>query len=121
MSRASSVPVMMRGRMPVRALDGLEKLAAVFGLARRAGGRGEDLVDLMRPGEPFELRQRLQRRGHRLVRQLLAVEAAGAQPDHFLFAIDDLEGEIRADPDHDHVDGIGADVDGSETHEARTV
>ena len=50
-------------------------------------------------------------------RQFLAVEAAGAQPDHFLFAIDDLEREVRPDPDHDHVDGIGADVDGGESHE----
>ena len=52
-------------------------------------------------------------------RELLAVEAAGAQPDHFLFAIDDFKREVRPDPDHDHVNGIGADVDGGETHESK--
>ena len=98
------------------AFDGGEELAAVFGLARGAGGRGENLVDLVRPRESLEFRQRLQRRGHRLVRQLLAVQPAGAQPDHFLLAIDDLEREVRPDTDHDHVNGVGADVDGCETH-----
>ncbi len=53
-----------------------------------------------------------------LVRQLLAVQAAGAQPDHFLLAIDDFEREIGADPDDDHVNGIGADVDGCQAHGA---
>ena len=45
-----------------------------------------------------------------------AVEAAGAQPDHFFFAVDHFEGEIRPHPHDDHVQGVGADVDGGKTH-----
>ncbi len=48
--------------------------------------------------------------------QIPAVEAAGAQPDHVLFAVDDLERQIRPNPAHDHVDRVGADVDGRDAH-----
>src|SRR6266704_224163 len=53
---------------------------------------------------------------HRLGRQGSPVEAPGAQPDHLLLAIDDLEREVRPDLHHNHVDGIGADVDGGNAH-----
>ena len=98
------------------ALDFGEQLAAVLGLAGGAGGGGQDLVHLVGAGQPLELRQRLQRRGHRLAGHLAAVEAAGAEPHHLLFAVDDLEREVGAHPHHDHVDRVGADVDGGETH-----
>ena len=109
----------MRGTDAGLAFDGFEKRAAVLGLARRAGGDRENLVDLVRLGEALEFRQRLQRGGHRFRRQFFAVEAAGAEPDHFLFAVDDLERKIRPDLDHDHVDGVGADVDGGKSHGTR--
>ena len=116
MSRASSVPEMTRGRMPVCCGDRLEELAAVFGLARRAGGDRDDLVDAVRFGQPPEFREHLERGVHRLRRERAAVEAAGAQPDHFLFAVDDLEGEVGPDLHHNHVEGVGADVDGGHAH-----
>ena len=50
-------------------------------------------------------------------REAAAVEAAGAQPDHFLFAVDDFEGQVGPDLHHDHVDRVGADVDGGDAHE----
>ena len=103
-------------RMPVCALDLGDEIAAVFGFARGAGGGGDDLVDFVRVGEPPELRQGLQRGRHRGRRQAAAVEAAGAEPDHVFFAVDDLERQIRAHLDHDHVDGVGADVDGGDAH-----
>ena len=52
-------------------------------------------------------------------REAAAVEAAGAQPDHVFFAVDDLERQIRADLHHDHVDRVGADVDGGDAHAGR--
>ena len=55
---------------------------------------------------------------HGLRRERSTVEAAGPEPDHFLLPIDDLEGEIRTHLHHDHVDGIGADVDGGHAHGA---
>ena len=99
------------------ALDARQELAAVARFARRAGGGGENLVDAVRFGEPLELRERLQRRVHRFGRQCLAVETAGPESDHHLLAIDDLEREIRADPDDDHVDRVGPDVDGGNAHD----
>ena len=93
------------------ALDGGQKFAAVFGLAHGARGRRENFFDLMRLGQPAEARKRLQRGGHRLGGQRLAVEAARSEAHHFLFAIDDFEGQIGADPHHDHVNRIGTAVD----------
>ena len=101
--------------------DGLEEFAAVFGFAGRAGRDGDDLVDSVRFGQPAELREHLERSVHRLRRERPSVEPAGAEPDHFLLAVDDLERQVGADPHHDHVEGIGADVDGGETnHGCRT-
>ena len=102
------------------ALDAGQEFAAVARLARRAGRGGEDFIDAMRLGEPLEFRQRLQRRAHRLGRQRLAVEAAGPEPHHDLLAIDDFKREVRSYPDNDHVDGVGADVDGRNAHEVST-
>ena len=116
MSRASSVPEMTRGRMPVSLGDGLQELAAVFGFARRAGRDRDNLVDAVRFGQTPEFRQHLERRVHRLGRERAAVEAAGAQADHLLLAVDDFEREIRAHLDHDHVERVGADVDGGNAH-----
>jgi hypothetical protein len=103
------------------AFDRREELAAVLGFTRGAGSGRQNFVDLVRAGQPLELRERLKRRGHRLVRQLPAVETAGAQPHHRLFAIDDLKRKIRAYPDDDHVHRIGADVDRGKSHVLRTV
>ena len=97
--------------------DGGEEVAAVFGFARRAGRRRDDLVDAVRIRQPLELGERLQARVHRGGRQRLAVETAGAETDHLLLPVDDFEREVRTHPDDDHVDGVGADVDGREPHE----
>ena len=96
--------------------DRLQELAAVLGFAGRARRDGHDLVDPVRFGQPPEFRQHLQRGVHRFGRERAAVEAAGAQPDHLLFPIDDLEREIGADPHDDHVQRIGPDIDGGNTH-----
>ena len=93
-----------------------EEVAAVLGLAGGAGRRRDDLVDLVRVGQPPELGQRLEAAGHRRRRQRPAVEAPGAEPHHLLLAVDDLEGLIGADLRHDHVHGVGADVDRSQAH-----
>ena len=96
--------------------DRLEKGPAVFGFPRRAGRRRQNLVDLVGLGEALELRERQQGRAHRLARHLAPVQAAGAQADHFLLAIDDLERKVRSDLDHNHVDRIGPDIDSRESH-----
>ena len=88
-----------------------------FSASRVGAGRDrDDLVDLVRFGQPPELRQHLERGVHRLRRERPAVEAAGAQADHFLFAVDDLERQVGPHLHHDHVDRVGADVDGGQTH-----
>ena len=116
MSFASSVPEMTRARMPVFSAIDLQKVRAVFGLARGARGDGDDLVHAVRIGEPLELRHHLQRGVRGFGRERAAVEPAGAEPHHFLLAIDDFEREIGPHPHDDHVQRIGADIDGGYTH-----
>ena len=93
-----------------------EKLAAVLGLPHGAGRRGDDLVHLVRFGQALELGQRLQGRAHGQLRQGASTEAARAEPDHLLLAVHDLERVIGPHLHHDHVDGVGADVDGRYAH-----
>ena len=45
-----------------------------------------------------------------------AIKSARPQPDHLLLPVDDLEGQVRPDLHHDHVDGVGADVDSCNPH-----
>ena len=97
-------------------LDGRQERAAVLGLTGCARRGGEDLVDLVRSGDALELRERLQRRDLGGPGQLAAVEPAGAEAHHLLLAVDDLEREVGPDPHDDHMNGVGADVDGSEAH-----
>ena len=110
------VPEMTRARMPVCWSMALRN-SPPFSASRTAlVATAIDVIDLVRLGEPAELREHLQRRLHRLGRQRPAVEPAGAKPDHLLLAVDDLERQIRPDAHDDHVQRIGADVDGGETH-----
>ncbi len=104
-----------------RPLDFGEKLAPVFRLACGARRRSEDLVHLMRFRESFEFREGLERAAHGAVRQPLAVESACPEPDHLFFAVDDLERKIRPNPDDDHVDGVGADIDRCKSHRRYSV
>jgi hypothetical protein len=96
--------------------DGLKEFAAVLRLPRCARRDGDDFVHAVRVGEPPELGEHRERGVHRLGRERPPVEPAGPQADHFLLPVDDLEREVRADLDHDHVDGVRADVDGGDTH-----
>jgi CHAD domain-containing protein len=96
--------------------DGFQELAAVLRLARCARGDGDGLVDAVRVGEASELRHHLQGGVYSLRRQCAAVESAGAKPHHFFLSIDDFERQIGADAHDDHVQGVGADIDGGEAH-----
>ncbi len=102
--------------MPVCRSTSRDEVAAVVGFAGGARGAGHDLVDLVRFRDAAELGERLERRADRRGRQAAAVEAAGAEPDHVFFPVDDLERQIGAHLNHDHVDRVGADVDGSDAH-----
>jgi len=93
------------------ALDRGQEFAAVFRFPHGAGGRREDFFNLVRFGQPAETRERLERSGHRLSRQGFTVQTARAEAHHFFFPVDDLEGQIGADADHDHVNRICAAVD----------
>jgi hypothetical protein len=78
---------------------------------------GENFIDAMRFGEPLELRQRLQRGVHRFGGQRFAVETTGPESHHHFLAIDDLEREIGAYSNDDHVNRVGPDVDGGNAHD----
>ena len=96
--------------------DGLQELAAVFRFAHGAGGDGHRLFDAVRFGQAPELRQHLERGVHRFRRELLAVEAAGAQADHLFLPVDHLERQIGAHAHDDHVHRVGPDVDGGQSN-----
>jgi len=81
---------------------------------KRRTRRPDRLFDAVRFGQPPEFGQHLERRVHRFGCERPAVEPAGAQPDHFLFPIDDLERQIGPHAHDDHVDRIGSDVDGGQ-------
>ena len=72
----------------------------------------------MRFGQTPEFREHLESRVHSLRRERAAVQTAGAEADHFLLAVDDLEREIGPYLHHYHVDRVGADVDGCYSHAA---
>src|SRR5262245_17330899 len=99
--------------------DGLQELAAVLGLARCASRDRDDVIHPMRFGQTPEFRKDLKRRVHRFGCQGAAIEAAGAETDHFLLAVDDFEGVIGPDLHHDHVNRVGLDVDGDNSHNPR--
>ena len=48
-----------------------------------------------------------------------AVEPAGSEPHHRFFAVDDLERQVLAHAHDEHVNGVGADIDGGYAHELR--
>ena len=96
--------------------DGAKELAAVFGLAGRARGDGDNFINLMGFGQTPEFRQDLKGGVHGLRRQSPAVEPAGPQTDHFLFPVNDFEGQVGSHLNHDHVQRIGADVDCRNAH-----
>ena len=56
-------------------------------------------------------------RGHGRRRQAPAVEPSSPETDHFLFPVNHFEGQVRADLHDDHMNRIGADIDGGDTHE----
>ncbi len=93
-----------------------DEVAAVVCLTGGACRRREDLVDLVRLGQALEPAERVQRRRPRRGGQAAPIEAAGSEPHHVFLAIHDLEREVRTDLDHDHVDGVGADVYGGDAH-----
>ncbi len=93
-----------------------EEFAAVFRFAHGACRDRNGLVDTMRLRQTPELRQDLERRVHRLRGERPAIQAPGPEADHFLFAVDDFEGEIGAHAHDDHVHRIRSDVDGGDTH-----
>ncbi len=101
---------------PRFALDGSQELAAVAGLPDRARGRRQNLFDLVRFSQPAKPRKSLQRGRHRLGRQRFSIETTRSQAHHILLSIDDLEGQVRPDPDHDHMDRVGSAVDGCYPH-----
>jgi len=95
-----------------------QEFAAVARLARCAGRGRDNLVDLMRVGDSFELRERLQSSAHRFRRERAAVETSRPQPDHRFFAVDHLERQVRAHANDNHVNRVRADIDGGYPHRA---
>ena len=115
-SRASSVPEMTRGRMPVASVM-LARNSAPFSASRVALVAAARIWStLCESARRLNFDSACSAASMAVVGELAAVEPAGAQADHFLLAVDDLEGQVRADLHDDHVDRVGADVDGRKSH-----
>ena len=118
-SRASSVPEITRGRMPVsstmRARNSLPFSASRVALVAAARISSTPCDSAMRRNLASASSAALMA----ALGQALAVEPAGPEAHHLLLAVDHLEGQIRADPHHDHVDRVRADVDGCQAHGAQ--
>ena len=67
-------------------------------------------------GKAAELGERLQRRRLGGRREAPAVQAPSPEADHFLFPVNDFEGQVGPDANHDHVDRVRTDVDGGDAH-----
>ena len=92
--------------------DGRQEIAAVRRLSCRRGRGCDNLVHVVRVGQALELRHRRETGRDGVVGEALAIQSTGAEADHVLLAVDHLEREIGTHLDDDHVDGVGADVDG---------
>ncbi len=121
MSRASSTPEITSTSMPASSRT-RSRNSLAFSASRTAlGGHGVDVgvVDL---GEPNQLDQRVHAAIDGVGSEHLHVARARAETDHDLLPGDHLERRTRpgrtavdlADPGDDHVERVGADVDGRE-------
>ena len=72
-------------------------------------------------GQTPEFREDLERRVHRVRCELATVQSAGAETDHFFFPVNHFKGQVRTHLNHNHVDRIGADVDGGKTHKRESL
>ena len=97
-----------------------DEVSAIVGFPDRARGRGDDLVDAVRLGQPAKFRQRLHRRRRCWPAESRDSSACRRPARIMSFSlIDDFEREIRPDPADDHVQGVAADVDGRNSHVLR--
>lgn len=80
------------------------------------GTLGEAHVRPMPLDEPLALLEALDARPHGLGRQAMATKGVSTELDDVLLAVDDLEGATVVRFHHDHVDGVGPDVDRSDSH-----
>ena len=89
---------------------------AVPCLAHRARRHGAQALDMPRARQTLEGLERAKGELRRLAIELAAREGTVAEADHLLQAIDHLDAPIRADVGHEHVQGVGADVDRGQPH-----
>ena len=94
-----------------------DEIAAVVSFASGRGRRSHNLVNFVRNRETLELGKCLQGSPDGRGRETASVKTSRAQTNHFLFPINDFEGQVWADLHDDHVDGVRSNVDGGNTHE----
>lgn len=98
------------------ALDAADEFGAIARLAHRAGRNGAQAVDATYSQQPLEIHQRTHREVHRFCSEPSRRERAPPEAHHLFNAVDDLEMTFAAHVRHDHMHGVGSDIDRSQPH-----
>ena len=94
----------------------MQELTAIGRLAHGRGGGADDLVGLLAARELDKAAQGQGSALHGVAAQAAVVERAAPHLHHIALTVDHLEALVAAGDGDDHVDGVGADVDGSDAH-----
>jgi len=93
---------------------GEDEIAAVGGFADGGGGIGEGDVAVDIFGDALIAGEDVERVGHGALGEVVVDECGGTELGEVLVGGEDFEGEGVGDFDDDHVEGVGADVDGGD-------
>ena len=92
------------------------ELAAVLGLAHRAGRDRHQRVDVVAIGDAAKRAQGVQPAPEHLGRDHPVVQGRVAEPDHLLGAVEHVDVPARSDVRHDQVERVRADVERGDPH-----
>ncbi len=95
---------------------GAHELAAVLGLAHRAGGDGDQGVGLVAVGDAAQGAQRRQAALEDLGRDDAGAQRGVAQAHHLLGPVADLDAPAGFHLGDDQVEGVGSDIQGGNAH-----
>ena len=101
--------------------DPLDELAAVSGLAHRAGRHRADTGDPVPRRDALERLEGAETAVHGRFLETARRQALLAQPHHLFGAVEHDEVPIGTGLRHDHVDRVASDVDGRDAHHGRRI
>lgn len=101
------------------AFDRVDEIAAVGGFADGGGGVGEGDVAIEAAGDALIAGENLEGVGDGGFGEAVMDEGGGSELGEIFFGREDAEGEGVGDFDDDHVEAVGADINGGEAQAVR--